>query len=159
MINDLYYNIPTDVIHFADDTTTVTRRSERIQSLVDSQNYQTFVENWLVANGLELNKNKTSTMLFSLRELTEDDKELSSKFLGVVLDPTLNWKIHIENLEKQLSSCIFALRRLTKELHPDGARQAYFGLFHSKMTYGLLVWGKAPKSTDIFKIQKKLCAH
>jgi len=80
MIHDLYDNVPTDVIHFADDTTTVTRRSERNQSLIDSQNFQTCVENWLTANGLELNKNKTNTMLFSLRELAEHEKNNLQNF-------------------------------------------------------------------------------
>jgi len=37
----------------------------------------------------------------------------------------------------------------------DGLRQAYFGLFHAKMSYGLIVWGRAPKSIDIFIMQKR----
>jgi len=78
-------------------------------------------------------------VLFSLRQLAESEKEQTAKFLGVVLDPTLNWHNHIIGLKKQLSSVIYALRRLSRELNADGVRQAYYGIFHAKMVYALLV--------------------
>jgi hypothetical protein len=113
------------------------------------------VSGWLDANDLVLNRDKTTTMFFGLKDLTEEEREQSAKFLGVWLDPALSWSDHSQKLCKRLASDIFALRRLCGVVSQHVIRLAYFGLFHSKMTYGLIVWGGAPASRDVFILQKR----
>lgn len=72
------------------------------------------------------------------------ERENRTEFVGVLLDPTLNWFKHVTGPEKQLSVVISALKRLSRELSADG-------LCHSMMIYALLVWGNCPNSDIMFK--------
>ncbi|XP_046664212.1 uncharacterized protein LOC124356940 isoform X1 [Homalodisca vitripennis] len=153
MVNDLSSNIPAEIILYADDTTVLNRHDSESLALENAKYNQTLIENWLAANELVLNKEKTKTVLFSLKEKNMNLD--SPMFLGLTLDPTLNWHQHISVLKSRLSKSIYALKRLSGELEREGLRQAYFGLFHAHMSYGLIVWGGAPKSEDIFVAQKK----
>lgn len=154
MINDLSVNVPAKTILYADDTTIINRNLNSSQALEIAKNNKILTENWLIANKLALNNEKTFTVLFGLRE-NLGAGNVYPKFLGLVLDPTLNWHQHAIGLKKKLSSGIFALKRLCGELSVDYVRRAYFGLIQSHLSYGLIVWGGAPIAGEIFLLQKK----
>lgn len=153
MINDLDVNIPAKVILYADDTTIITKNKCRSQVLAEAKDHQIIVQNWLAANELVLNAEKTSTCIFGLRESIGD--AVFPKFLGLTLDPKLNWHQHIGNLKKKLCSGIFALRRICGVLDTACIKQAYYGLFQSHLSYGLVVWGSSPHADGAFILQKK----
>ena len=89
-INDLTDITSSNFILFADDTTIIQSHKELDTLLVSVKDIQANVQDWFVANQLNLNKSKTETMVFSLRNVTDDDKN-SIKFLGVYLDSKLTW--------------------------------------------------------------------
>ena len=71
----------------------------------------------------------------------------NKKYLGIILDDKLNRKPQIENLMTQLSkSCemLFKLKHYTNILV---LKSVYFALFHSYLTYSILNWGRANKTT------------
>lgn len=75
--------------------------------------------------------------MFSLR----DAGNVSDvKFLGMNLDLKLKWNMHIDNLEKKLARGLFILRVLTKNVSCDILMTLYYAIFHSHLTYALLVW-------------------
>lgn len=154
-INDLKSNVPADVVLYADDTTIVARNSHYDQVLRDTNYNVNIVENWLKANNLILNKDKTNTVVFSLREFPDNIEAPNSKFLGLTFDSKLNWHQHTINLKKKLSSSIFALKRLTGEIERESLIQAYYGVFHCHLNYGLIVWGSSSHADEVFILQKR----
>lgn len=156
MIDDLSINVPSKVLLYADDTTVLNKHKDDTEAVTLSRNNLKVVQNWLNANELFLNEDKTKTVTFELRSKPTSAKtEKVQKFLGIMIDSSLSWTQHISSLKSKLSSSVFALKRLCGELEQDGLRQAYFGLFQSHMSYGLIVWGCASHAKDIFIIQKR----
>jgi len=69
------------------------------------------------------------------------------RFLGLFLDPNLNFKAHIKLLVKKLSQGLFTLRRI-KNLLPEQAKRAlYFSLINSHIYYALPAYGSADISS------------
>ena len=72
------------------------------------------VSNWAKNGGVEINKNKTATTLFSLSTMAEKYKILledtclpqndTSTYLGITFDRRFTWVPHIENRKKHFSN-------------------------------------------------------
>ena len=154
-INDLP-NIDADVRYtiFADDTSLAVRSCSAIDCIRRSSEAQSLAESWTAANKLFLNKAKTKTLEFFAGNAGPGDR-ISVRFLGVLIDPQLRWDIHIDCLFKKLSSTLYLLRKLSNCLSKDVIKQAYYALFHSKMSYAILVWGHACNTSLIFGLQRK----
>ena len=112
------------------------------------------LQDWFDKNELFLNTGKTNTLHFftTRRERMEKGE---AKFLGVTFDSRLTWLPHIEALESRLSSAIFAIRRVRGCIDTEVARTAYYALFHSKVLYGLTLWGNSAHIGRILLLQKR----
>nr|CAH7732477.1 unnamed protein product [Callosobruchus chinensis] len=135
-------------ILFADDTTIFTKSSATPNVSVLGE-----VKNWFAANRLYLNDSKSQNVSFSTHRW--HIKSEPTKLLGVVLDSRLDWQSHIEQLCSRLSSQIFALRQLSPVLPKQALREVYFGIIHSHICYGILLWGGSTKSNRVFILQKR----
>ena len=84
-------------------------------------------------------------------------KHISLKYLGVILDDKLNWKPQIEKLVTQLSKSCGMLFKLKHYTNISVLKSVYFALFHSYLTYSILNWEKANKTTllPIIRMQNK----
>uniref|UniRef100_A0A8D8V8P9 Uncharacterized protein n=1 Tax=Cacopsylla melanoneura TaxID=428564 RepID=A0A8D8V8P9_9HEMI len=71
------------------------------------------------------------------------------------MDPQLKWHAHIDYVAGKLNSRLFLLKQLRGQVSLTTLKNAYYGLFHSILSYGLLLWGHTPHSTKLFIIQKK----
>ena len=126
---------------------------------------------WLCANRLSLNVAKTEFIIFK-----PPQKSLSTrltlklngtvlyeskkiKYLGLIVDDTLKWNFHINELGKSLGRAIGIIYRLKKTGCPlKILLNLYFALFQSHLSYGLLAWGTASKTSieKLFIMQKKI---
>ena len=110
----------------------------------------TKILDWLHANRLSLNINKTNFTIFgpqcssrdysscTIRLNGQDIKHVNEcKFLGIYLDTHLTWKRHIEKISSKISSAIFAINRAKDFLSKHAVRCLYFALVHSHLTYGI----------------------
>jgi len=81
----------------------------------------------------------------------------SLKYLGVILDDKLNWKPQIEKLVTQLSKSCGMLFKLKHYTNTSVLKSVYFVLFHSYLTYSILNWGRANKTTllPLIRLQNK----
>lgn len=141
---------------FADDTTLSVSAGSLDEAEIGLRVSRLSATRWFEANRLLLNQDKTNKVIFSLRDLGEvTENETYVKFLGVLVDPKLKWDIHIDRMAKRLRSSLFALRRLSECVSGTVLRVAYFALFHSILSYALLVWGHAAQSGRIFGLQRK----
>ena len=95
-VNDLAYCLPGSVglTLYADDTTLVVRESDCARLSDGVCEARLRMEDWFAANQLCLNAAKSETMVFSHNATYVENKQV--KFLGVVLDPKLNWNAHVD---------------------------------------------------------------
>ena len=79
----------------------------------------------------------------------------SAKLLGITLDTRLTWANHIESLIKTLSTATYAIRRVRQIIGREAALLTYHALFHSRMSYGLELWGESAHAEKVFVVQKQ----
>nr|CAH7749411.1 unnamed protein product [Callosobruchus chinensis] len=108
---------------------------------------------WFNSNELFLNIEKTEICSFSLKT-SQNNSHV--RFLGIDLDSSLSWSLHIENLCSKLSKAVYAIKKVSQTVDTEAAVTAYYGLFHSLLSYGILSWGNASFSQlqKVFIIQK-----
>jgi hypothetical protein len=164
LINDMHVTKPTI---FADDTSIIithpnfTVFREEINTVVEK------ISNWFQTNSLTLNFNKTYYMHFSAKSKLLIDIHLSYKgnpirntfsanYLGLTLDSTLSWKLHIAQLSSKLNSVCYIIRLLKSIISTKSLRTVYFAYVHSIITYGIIFWRTSPYSDNIFKLQKRV---
>jgi hypothetical protein len=77
------------------------------------------------------------------------------KFLGVYIDPQLNFKYHIKQLMK-ISKSLFFIKKSKFFLTSISLKAFYYSLVHCHLTYALPVWGCTIKSNlnSLIKLQK-----
>ena len=169
-INDLNLSIMySKTRHFADDTcllyTNISLKQLKKHMNKDLHN----LYNWLIANKISLNKDKTEVLLFRHPnktinynlKLKLNGKILkfsnSVKYLGVHLDPFLNWSYHVDSLAPKLTRASGMLAKVRHYVSGSTLRNIYFGIFHSLLTYGAQVWGQTQNKhiNRITKIQNK----
>ena len=154
-INDLNVAINYSIVHhFADDTNLLiigkSLKSIKKRANIDLK----LLYNWLKANKISLNSNKTEAILFRHPNKTMnydlnlkiDGKKIHLtnrvKYLGVYLDPHLNWKPHINELSSKLSRAIGMLSKIRHYVSYNTLISIYYAIFSSHMMYGCQIWGQ-----------------
>ena len=81
----------------------------------------------------------------------------SVRFLGVILDPHLTFRPHVDSLCKKLSQGLFILRNAKNLLSRKSLISLYYTLINSHINYGLQAYGCGEVSSlhRVFKLQKK----
>lgn len=159
----IYINDLPELLHdswpvlFADDTTFLSIRDDFKEALDLANDELIRAKQWFTDNCLTLNELKTKSLVFSQRQnITESDLVNPVKFLGVHLDPKLNWGAHIDQLAGKLSKNIYVIRCLKGTVDSEVLLTAYHALISSHIRYGLICWGQAAAATRIFGLQRKV---
>ena len=81
-----------------------------------------------------------------------------TKFLGVIFDNKLSWKLHIDNICKTISRNIGVINRLKLQLPQSSLLMLYSSLILPYLNYGLLVWGNTHQTylEKILILQKRI---
>ena len=168
-INDMHKAFNECLVHhFADDTNLLFADSNpRNLQRTANKALKKLVE-WLRANRLSLNVDKTEFIIFRPPKrsceriiLNLDGKKIFEssyiKYLGLLMDSRLTWKFHINELSKKLSRAIGILYKIRAYSPKSIMLSLYFAIFHSHLTYGLPVWGSASKKliNNIALLQKR----
>ena len=125
---------------------------------------------WLCSNRLQLNVAKTEFIVFRPPKRPLNHRIVLKlngmkiyespkiKYLGVILDAQLHWNHHINELTKKLNRAIGMIFKIRYDCTQKVLLSLYFSLFHSHLSYGLLVWGKSNDRylTKISVLQKKI---
>lgn len=167
-INDLpliFENEPKMVL-FADDTSLIFKIGRRTNNFDDVNSSILRVYEWFTINNLALNEKKTKCIKFCLPNVQNNECYVAlngqklefvkeTVFLGITLDDRLQWGPHIKALSGRLSSAAYAVRQIRQLTDVGTARLVYFSYFHSIMSYGILLWGRAADVESIFILQKR----
>jgi hypothetical protein len=175
-INDLPLSSALLSSLFADDTmlTKSGPNIDELANYVNSE-FQKVVQ-YFRANKLALHPNKTQFLLFThslaAKEnppeiyinnndvgLPLDQSKLipipninakscvpAVKFLGIFIDPALNFKYHIEKMTRKLAIALFFMRNAKNFLNLEAMRSLYYSIFHSVIIYGIHVWSSTANS-------------
>jgi hypothetical protein len=79
----------------------------------------------------------------------------SVKFLGLLVDDTLRWDKHMDQIASKLSTACYAMRILTPLLSTNALKMLYSSYAHSIISYGIIFWGASTNSIKIFRIHTK----
>ena len=159
-INDMVHSSELfKCINFADDTTLITHlNNEDMRN--ESLNYELAnLHNYLKANKLSLNVNKTKAMVFHMPQKRiqlplikiagEDIAFVDNfNFHGIIINKHLNWTSHADMLTAKLSKTIGILNTLKHVLPINIMRTLYTSLILCHLNYGVLLWGPKLRVND-----------
>jgi hypothetical protein len=121
---------------------------------------------WFNNNWLTLNLNRTQFLEFRMNQYSNDiiqsaydlkgiTNATETRFLGLILDNTLSWKKHIEQVVGKMCSACYALWNIKSVVLQDTLKIIYFAHIHSLLSYGIIFWGNSSYAKKIFIIQKR----
>ena len=170
-INDLP-NI-SEVLHFylfADDTN-IYYEAETVQKL-ETVIYRELrkLDTWLIVNRLSLNIAKTKFLVFHpynkpMKQkitLKIHKKAISEteyiKYLGIMVDSTLSWNMHIDKISKTISRATGLLYKIRPFVNNKILKMLYYSLVYPHLNYVTQVWGSADSIhlNRIFILQKRI---
>ena len=160
-INDIASISSTNPRLFADDTCIALndKKLENLQTKIRTE--VTKISKWLIPNKLTLNLSKSNIMIkdaIKLKQLKNSYSDFTKlanidmknvnlvKYLSIIFDKDLSFKFHINNLIKKLSRSVGIIAKARPFLTNSAILKLYYILFHTHLTYGLIVWGSTFKS-------------
>ena len=154
---------------FADDTNLFLNNSN-ILNLETNLNVELEkVSQWLHANKLSLNIEKTSFVVFHSPQRRIDHRlnlRISNmfvksddqvKYLGLIFDSNLNWNPYLHELSKTISRGKGVLSKIRHFVNRNILHKLYYSLIYPFLTYGLSIWGNTYNSTlrPLITLQKR----
>ncbi len=162
----------SNCILFADDTTVYLSGNNKSDMFAIMRDDLSSLIDWFRANKLSLNLSKTNFVLFQPKQMVIKDnsppkdchlqfgpdiiqQKQHVKFLGMELDEYMEWFFHYKSLNSKLSRAIYILNKVKNVLPTHCMRTLYYSLFHSHLSYGILLWGSSMLEKYKKKLQKK----
>ena len=164
-ICNLQLHSKTKISLYADDTAVFHHGKDYKVCEYNLQKDFTRILKWLKYNGLFLNANKTKTILFGSKRKIQNnnicirysenvlDSVESMKYLGVTLDKSLTWSLHVKEVVKKVSGTIACIRRIRNYISRKNLITLYYSLILPHLNYCNSVWGNTSKQ-NLTKLQK-----
>jgi hypothetical protein len=160
-ISDLFASL------FADDTKLLAKHSDPVllNDFVNAEFKK--ICTYFRAHRLSLHTSKTKFMIFSnssavnnfdfnivinnnndnlhdplkvvrIQRVTHNDDIPAIKFLGVFMDPSLNFKYHIQSITKKISVGLYFIRTAKSFLYEKSLKFLYYSLIHCHQIFGVV---------------------
>ena len=154
---------------FADDSN-LFHIGTNITTMCETINNETKkIVDWLRANRLSLNIDKTNFMVFKPRfknctgvSITIDNtpiqKVTHTKFLGVIIDDKLSWSQHISHIRNKIAKSLGIILKARKVFTKNTLLSLYNTLVYPYLCYCIHVWGSTygVHLADLIVLQKKI---
>jgi Reverse transcriptase (RNA-dependent DNA polymerase) len=156
------------VTAYADDTSHLVTAQDVTTLRNYANNATRDMANWCDNARLTINTSKSLCLQFHLPHTIIDSSPLiklrgeylqtssETKFLGIMINDTLNWTDHITYVMKKIASAPYLLRHLRKIANETSVTTAYHSYVSSHLSYGIMFWGAAPQAARVFKQQKRI---
>lgn len=171
-INDIANCSPsTKCVIYADDTSIYVSSPNIDELFLKANTSLSLFKSWFDANKLSLNVSKTQYMIFHRKQKVvpiinqslslngiELKRVFSVKFLGIILDPNLDWNNHIQNVTRKVTKYVPILYRIRNLCTRKALMLIYNCLIYSNLIYCNSIWGFC-KSSALYPLvimQKKI---
>jgi len=75
---------------------------------------------------------------YSISKISSDHDDQPIRFLGLYIDPYLNYGTHVQLIIKKISSALFVMRKAKKFLNKNSLKLLYYSLIHSHIIFSLV---------------------
>jgi hypothetical protein len=86
------------------------------------------------------NVNQSPLLISKLCRVTTDSNVPAIKFLGIFIDPQLNFKYHISTIISKVLKSLFFLHSAKNILTFNALKSVYYALIHPHLVYGIQLW-------------------
>ena len=169
-INDLQNSSKILDFHLFADDTNLFYASKSLQDLEHTMNNELInIQNWLNANKLALNVDKSSFLIFHppQKKLPYRIKlsingrsfkyDKSIKYLGIMFDSHLKWKEHVKLVSNKVKRGIGIISKTRLFVSESILNNLYYTLMYPFFNYGTTAWGNTNPSTTqpLLLLQKR----
>lgn len=174
---DTIFNTNMKVLQYADDICIYTSHKNIEDCHRNLEQAAIGLETWMTNNGFEISETKSVVITFTRRRFQPlPTIQLNNynfpyrpvvKFLGVYLDPKLNWKQHINYISGRAENAVNIIRVFSRNkwgADPNTCLLFYKSFIQSILDYGSILYGSAT-NTHLNKIKYiqnrclRLCAR
>jgi hypothetical protein len=168
-INDLPKIITKNnsIVLSADDTSLLITDSNKLDFNTNINQSLHNIISWFNSKLFVLNFNKTHYVEFRTKnyyevktKVTCDDINISNstetKFLGLIIDETLSWNQHVDQIATKLCFACYALRNLKHIVPQSILRTIHYAYIHFILSYGIIFWGRSSNVSKLFILQKRI---
>ena len=152
-INDLHKAIQYCKVHHFTDDANLFRTSKSVKNLNKLVNGDMkHLNNWLSANKISLNVEKTELVIFkSPRKILLDETKIklvvkrlcpsnSIKYLGIKIDRFLHCHDQVNSIAVKLNGANALLLKIGNYVNMKTLKNIYFAIFDSHLIYSCIVW-------------------
>jgi len=165
-IMDMFLSSRLFSLRFADDSNFVGQgnNKEETEKLINEELVK--VHTWFCKNKLTLHPDKSRFIVHTREKLFNIKlgnkplmrcgyglQEEGVKFLGVIIDENLDWKLQISNIKKKIGKGNYLLWRYKNRTTLPMKKVIYESFIRTHLTYCLSVWG-AKKSQSLTELKK-----
>jgi len=165
-----------NTVMYADDTTLHESAKSLSTIQVNLQTNLLKVQSWCKTNNMIINPIKTTCMVIGSTHKLKQNCNMSlsisgnnicnvqtQTFLGLYIDNTLSWKLHIDSVCAKMSSRSFLLKKIKPYLTIEMRKLFYNGYtcISTLSDYASINWSHAAKSdlVRLGKLQKRACTY
>ena len=151
---------------YADDTVLYQSGVNCKEAMAKLQKSVNMFANWCDSNSLTINISKTKTMAFGSRQKVKRAKNMeiklhgqvlkqvpSYKYLGFILDSTLNYNLHVGQVIRTVLHKLILLSKIKRYLKDDTALSIYKSMMLPYFDYADVIFDTA-LNKDITKLQR-----
>ena len=155
-INHMHTSVKHSKVHHYADDTNLLLTSNSLKKINRQINHDlSLITHWLRANKISLNTTKTEIIILRPKKKQQITKHLnfrisgqnvntcsSVKYLGVMLQDTLEWNLHLNILNLKLNRAIGLLCKIRHYVPEFLLKTLYYTIFHSRLIYTCQIWGQ-----------------
>ena len=95
-------------------------------------------------------------LISNLTRVTTDSEVPAIKFLGVFIDPLLNFKFQINSVASKISKAMFFLRAAKNLLSAETLKTVYYAIVHPHFIYCIQIWSCTnPSNLNVLVLKQK----
>ena len=104
-----------------------------------NRNAQTF-NGTILINDNNPNDLQNPSKICQIKRVSGDQDDLAVRFLGLYVDPYLNFNYHTKLISKKISSALYFMRSAKNFINPKALTALYYSLIHSHLIYAIHIW-------------------
>ena len=157
-INDICESTSIVDFHLFADDTSIFYSNKNLKILEHNvNNALKDISNWLIANKLSLNVDKSKLLMFNVsNKKSYDNINLHingevleecdyAKYLGIIIDKKMSWEPQIYSTNRKIAKSIGILSKLRHYVPESVLKTFYNSFIQSQIDYGLILWGNAAR--------------